>query len=205
GPDCQLLQSFGQRFELLVCAEFVESVDADLNRSGVVIGYIVDVFGFAHDHLCRRVVPHQALIALHLAARMSLLARLRMSDCEVVHTLLLKYEASHQRQKANAAPAEGVVQTDLALTHGVSQATISRLAAPSLSSTSRSSCDARQTLAGGRRLATRCLRRERPCHRTPHLKANASLASHVSYTSASRPAPITSFFFARLFRIVGAQ
>jgi len=37
--------------------------------------------GFAHDHLCKRVVPHQALVALHLAARMWLLA----SDCEVVH------------------------------------------------------------------------------------------------------------------------
>jgi len=58
-PDRQLLQSFGQHFELLVCAEFVESVNANLNRSGVIVGYIVDIFGFAHDHLYRRVVPHQ--------------------------------------------------------------------------------------------------------------------------------------------------
>jgi hypothetical protein len=39
-PDGQLLQSFGQHFELLICAEFVESVDADLNSSGVVVGYM---------------------------------------------------------------------------------------------------------------------------------------------------------------------
>jgi hypothetical protein len=75
-PDGQLLQSFGQHFELLICAEFVESVDADLNSSGVVVGYIVDVFGSSHDHLCKRVVPHHTLVALHLAARMWLLARL---------------------------------------------------------------------------------------------------------------------------------
>jgi hypothetical protein len=37
--------------ELLVCAEFVEAVNADLNRSGVVIGNTVDVFGVAHDRL----------------------------------------------------------------------------------------------------------------------------------------------------------
>ena len=67
-PDGQLLQSFGQHFELLVCAEFVESVNADLNRSGVVVGYVADIFGSAHDHLCKRVVSHQALLALHLAA-----------------------------------------------------------------------------------------------------------------------------------------
>ena len=96
-PDGQLLQSFGQHFELLICAEFVESVDADLNSSGVVVGYIVDVFGSSHDHLCKRVVPHHTLVALHLAARMWLLARLPVSDCEVVHTLLLKYEASTGR------------------------------------------------------------------------------------------------------------
>jgi hypothetical protein len=49
-PDGQLLQSFGQHFELLICAEFVESVDADLNSSGVVVGYIVDVFGQTPTH-----------------------------------------------------------------------------------------------------------------------------------------------------------
>jgi hypothetical protein len=52
----------------------------------VVVGYIVDVFGSAHVHLCKSVVPHQVLVALHLAARLSLLARLLPSDCEVVHT-----------------------------------------------------------------------------------------------------------------------
>ncbi len=78
-PDGQLLQSFGQHFELLICAEFVESVDADLNSSGVVVGYIVDVFGSSHDHLCKRVVPHHTLVALHLAARMWLLARRSMA------------------------------------------------------------------------------------------------------------------------------
>ena len=132
-PHGQLLQSFGQYFELFVCAEFVESVNADLNRSGVVVGYVVDVFGFAHDHLCKRVVSHQSLVALHLAARMSLLARLLASDCEVVHTLLLKYEDSPQRQEAMQRLAKGAVQVELARTYGVSQVTISRLAAPSLS------------------------------------------------------------------------
>jgi hypothetical protein len=129
-PHGQLLQSFGQYFELFVCAEFVESVNADLNRSGVVVGYVVDVFGFAHDHLqaCRF---SSALVALHLAARMSLLARLLASDCEVVHTLLLKYEDSPQRQEAMQRLAKGAVQVELARTYGVSQVTISRLAAPS--------------------------------------------------------------------------
>jgi hypothetical protein len=96
-PGGQLLQSFGQHFKLFVCAEFVESVNADLNRSGVVVGYIVDVFGFAHDHLCSVFVPHQTLVALHLAARIWLLAQLSVSDCELVHTLLLKNEASTAR------------------------------------------------------------------------------------------------------------
>jgi hypothetical protein len=99
----------------------------------VVVGYVVDVFGFAHDHLCKRVVSHQSLGALHLAARMSLLARLLASDCEVVHTLLLKYEDSPQRQEAMQRLAKGAVQVELARTYGVSQVTISRLAAPSLS------------------------------------------------------------------------
>ena len=31
-PDGQLLQLSGQQFELLVCAEFVQAVNADLNR-----------------------------------------------------------------------------------------------------------------------------------------------------------------------------
>jgi hypothetical protein len=48
GPDDQLLQPCGQKFELLVCAEFVQAVNADLNRLGVVVGDIVDVFGAAH-------------------------------------------------------------------------------------------------------------------------------------------------------------
>ena len=38
GPDDQLLQPCGQKFELLVCAEFVQAVNADLNRLGVVVG-----------------------------------------------------------------------------------------------------------------------------------------------------------------------
>src|SRR6516165_2121474 len=37
-PDGQLLQPSGQHFELLVCAEFVQAVNADLNRLGVVVG-----------------------------------------------------------------------------------------------------------------------------------------------------------------------
>jgi hypothetical protein len=45
------LQFSGQQFELLVCAEFVEAVNADLNRLGVVIGNTVDVCGVAHDGL----------------------------------------------------------------------------------------------------------------------------------------------------------
>jgi hypothetical protein len=42
------LQPSGQPFELFVCAEFVQAVNADLNRSGVVIGDPVDVFGVTH-------------------------------------------------------------------------------------------------------------------------------------------------------------
>src|SRR5258707_5383495 len=38
-------------FELLVCAELVQAVNADLNRLGVVVGDTVDVFGAAHDLL----------------------------------------------------------------------------------------------------------------------------------------------------------
>jgi hypothetical protein len=48
GPDGQLLQSSGQPLELLVCAEFVQAVNAALNRLGVVGGDIVDVFGVTH-------------------------------------------------------------------------------------------------------------------------------------------------------------
>ena len=47
----QLLQPFGQAFELLVCTELVQAVNADLNRLGVVVGDTVDVFGSAHDLL----------------------------------------------------------------------------------------------------------------------------------------------------------
>jgi len=47
-PDGQLLQPSGQQFELLVCAEFVQAVNAALNRLGVVGGDIVDVFGVTH-------------------------------------------------------------------------------------------------------------------------------------------------------------
>jgi hypothetical protein len=42
------LQPSGQPFELLVCAEFVQAVNADLNRLGVVVGDTVDVFGVTH-------------------------------------------------------------------------------------------------------------------------------------------------------------
>jgi hypothetical protein len=47
----QLLQPFGQAFELLVCVELVQAVNADLSRLGVVVGDTVDVFGAAHDLL----------------------------------------------------------------------------------------------------------------------------------------------------------
>jgi hypothetical protein len=46
-PDGQALQPFGQQFELLVCAELVEAINADLNRLDVVVGGTVDVFGAA--------------------------------------------------------------------------------------------------------------------------------------------------------------
>jgi len=73
---------------------------------------------------------------------MSLLARLPVADCEVVHTLLLRYEASHQRQEGMQRFAEGAVQADLARTYGVSQATSAGWRGRALSSTSRSACDA---------------------------------------------------------------
>ena len=44
GSDGQLLQPSGQPFELLVCAEFVQAGNADLNRLGVVVGDTVDLF-----------------------------------------------------------------------------------------------------------------------------------------------------------------
>jgi hypothetical protein len=47
-PDGQLLQSSGQQFELLVCAEFVQAVNAELNRLGVVVRDTIDVFGVTH-------------------------------------------------------------------------------------------------------------------------------------------------------------
>ena len=47
-PDGQLLQPFGQPFELLDCAEFVQAVNSDLNRLGVVFGDTVNVFGVTH-------------------------------------------------------------------------------------------------------------------------------------------------------------
>jgi hypothetical protein len=47
----QTLQPFGQALELLVCAELVQAVNADVNRLGVVVGDTVDVFGAAHDLL----------------------------------------------------------------------------------------------------------------------------------------------------------
>jgi len=39
---------------LLVCAEFVQPVNADLNRLNVIVGDTVDVFGGAHDRLQSR-------------------------------------------------------------------------------------------------------------------------------------------------------
>src|SRR5262249_47412374 len=45
----QLLQPFSQPFELLVCAELVQAVNADLNRLSVTVGDTVDVFGATHD------------------------------------------------------------------------------------------------------------------------------------------------------------
>jgi hypothetical protein len=50
-PGGQLLQPSGQLFELLVCTEFVQAVNADLNRLGVAVGDTVDVFDVTHDRL----------------------------------------------------------------------------------------------------------------------------------------------------------
>jgi hypothetical protein len=47
-PDGQPLQSSGQQFELLACAEFVQAVNANLNRLGMAVGDIIDVFDVAH-------------------------------------------------------------------------------------------------------------------------------------------------------------
>jgi len=54
GSDGQLLQPSSQPFELLVCAEIVQAVNADLNCLSVVVGDTVDVFGAAHDRLQSR-------------------------------------------------------------------------------------------------------------------------------------------------------
>src|SRR5262249_9930560 len=57
-PDGQLLLPSGQHCELLGCGKFVQTVNADLNRLGVVVGDTVDAFGAAHDRLqvCRSVM-----------------------------------------------------------------------------------------------------------------------------------------------------
>ena len=47
-PDRQLLQLFGQHLELLACAEFVQTINANLNGLCVVGSDIVDLFGVAH-------------------------------------------------------------------------------------------------------------------------------------------------------------
>jgi hypothetical protein len=47
-PDGQLMQPSGQHLELLVCAKFVQAVNADLNRLNVVVRDTVDVFGVTH-------------------------------------------------------------------------------------------------------------------------------------------------------------
>src|SRR5262249_61764724 len=62
---------------------------------------------------------------------------------------------AHQRQEALQRLADGAVQADLARSYGVSEATIAGSLLPALSSTARSACEARQTLAAGRRLAAR--------------------------------------------------
>jgi hypothetical protein len=46
--DRQLLQPSSQQFEFLACPELVQAVNADLNRSGMIVGDSVDVFGVAH-------------------------------------------------------------------------------------------------------------------------------------------------------------
>jgi len=53
-PDGQPLQPSGQHFELLTCAKFVQTINADLNRLGVAVGDTVDtvdVFDAVHDRL----------------------------------------------------------------------------------------------------------------------------------------------------------
>jgi hypothetical protein len=45
----QRLQPLGQSFELLICAELVQAVNANLNRLSVAVGDTVDVFGATHD------------------------------------------------------------------------------------------------------------------------------------------------------------
>jgi hypothetical protein len=55
--DGQLLQPSGQQLELLVCAEFVQPVNANLNRLGVLVGDIIDVFGVTHSSSPSITVP----------------------------------------------------------------------------------------------------------------------------------------------------
>jgi hypothetical protein len=50
-PGGQLLQPSGQLFELLVCTEFVQAVNADLNRLGVAVDDTVEVLDVTHDRL----------------------------------------------------------------------------------------------------------------------------------------------------------
>jgi len=44
----QLLQPSAQPFELLGCAQFLQAVNANLNRLGVLVGDTVDVFRVTH-------------------------------------------------------------------------------------------------------------------------------------------------------------
>src|SRR5262249_3698579 len=50
-PGGQLLQPSGQQFELLICTEFVQAVNADLNRLGVAAGETVDGLDVTRDRL----------------------------------------------------------------------------------------------------------------------------------------------------------
>jgi hypothetical protein len=47
-PVGQLLQPSGQPFELLICAELLQAVNADLNRLGVAVTDTIDVFSVTH-------------------------------------------------------------------------------------------------------------------------------------------------------------
>jgi hypothetical protein len=63
----------------------VRGVNADQNRS------VVDI-GSAHDHPCNRVVPHQGLVAIHIAARMLRLARHTTVIVEGAATFMGRHE-----------------------------------------------------------------------------------------------------------------